>query len=220
MPRKLLIRSNEYPYHVTARANNRESFPLSLEYIWSTCINELAEIEEQSKVRIHSFVLMPNHFHLVISTPVDDLGIAMQQFMRSVTKTINWKAERSGRIFGAKYHWSLIDSTDYFDCVMKYVYRNPVKASLATDVRDYRFSTLSNAIEPAKVKISLHPPIGETSVIPNQDIAEYLRWLNEPFRSEQDIEIRNALKRSIFKPVRLRRKRSELTQIFPKFNAS
>src|ERR1700752_2973729 len=106
MSRKPLIKSKIHPYHVTGRCNNRETFYCNLDEVWELLCLELSEIIEKFQVNIHAFVLMPNHFHLLISTPTDDLSETMKTFMCAVTKKINLKTGRSGRVFGSRYHWS------------------------------------------------------------------------------------------------------------------
>src|SRR4051812_21996239 len=110
MPRKSLIRSDRLPYHVTARANNREAFHLPMEVVWRVFECQCFEISVLFGARIHSFVLMNNHFHMLISTPHEDLGEVMMHFMRSGTRLLNLISGRSGRVFGARYFWSLIEN--------------------------------------------------------------------------------------------------------------
>lgn len=198
MARKTLIRSNEHPYHVTGRANNREHFPIALNRVWEICIQELLETEIRFGIRVHAFVLMPNHFHLLVSTPNEDIGQSMQYFMQSVTKITNHRAGRSGRVFGSKYHWSLIHCVDYFDCAIKYVYRNPVKAGICDRVEEYEFSTLGSVLGRYRSELQLHPPIGEQFLTPQNQPLEYVNWLNIPFRSEDEILIQKGLKRTTF----------------------
>jgi putative transposase len=200
MARNQLIRSQTAPYHVVARVNNKEPFPCLLEDVWKIFLRELSITEDKFNIKIHSLVIMNNHFHLILSTPDADLGVAMKYFMQSVTKIINVKSGRSGRLFGSKYRWSLIDSLQYLDCAMKYVYRNPVKAGICSRVEEYPFSTLNAAIGKTRIKLNLHPPIGENHLIPHNDSKTFLESLNIPFRTEQDLEIGASLRKSKFKP--------------------
>jgi REP element-mobilizing transposase RayT len=198
MPKKNLIRSSVHPYHVTARCNNREPFFTEVEVAWRVFSWHLNEIAKKFGVKIHAFVLMPNHFHLLISTPQDDLGIVMQRFMSSVTKTLNSKSGRTGRVFGGRYHWSLVDSLGYYDYVLKYIYRNPVKAGLSAQVEDYPFSTMSGVLGNKKIFFPLHPPSDDQPLIPSNDLRAFLDWMNEPFRKEQDDAIRKGFKKKSF----------------------
>ena len=185
MPRKKLIRSSHHPYHVTARGNNREVFPLSLAETWQVMVKLLSETSELYGAQIHAFVLMPNHFHLLISTPERDLGAAMHYFMLSISKEMNARSGRSGRIFGARYHWSIIMSDAHYDCALKYVYRNPVKAGLAERVEHYPYSTLLQVLGHATNGVPLRPHCGASDFIPNRNSEGFLEWLNEPFQTDR-----------------------------------
>lgn len=132
MPRKRLIRSDCLPYHVTARSNNREKFPLPLKDVWGILCEEILSAQIALGIEVQSFVLMPNHFHMLLTTPETDLGEVMKSFMRNTTKTLNLESGRSGRIFGGPYYPSIIESDQYFSQAYKYVYRNPAKAKLVS----------------------------------------------------------------------------------------
>jgi len=198
MPRKPLIRSNAYPYHVTARCNNKEPFYIPLNEVWAIISNELGEVSAKFECRIHAFVLMPNHFHLLVSTTNQDLGVVMQNLMITITKKINRNSGRIGRVFGSRYHWTLIDNEHYFDCALKYVYRNPVKANLVELVEDYEFSTIKMVISNQFVILKMHPPIGHLSLIPNENKSEFLSWLNRPFPNEEYSAIKKAFQKTKF----------------------
>jgi putative transposase len=200
MPRKPLIRSRELPYHITARCNNKEHFPLPMYDVWTIISKELREIVDDYGSAIHAFVLMPNHFHLMMSTGNEDLGVIMQKLMLLITKKINAHSGRTGRIFGGRYHGSLIQDESYLDCALKYVYRNPVKAGLSETVESYPFSTIRFLIHQQAGAIPLSPPIGHSHLIPNQDIVGFINWMNQPFSNEEDQSIRGALKKIRFEP--------------------
>jgi hypothetical protein len=89
---------------------------------------------------------------------------------------------------------------DYFDCAIKYVYRNPVKANIVHSVLDYQFSTVIEVFGYRKGQVSITPPIGETLLIPNNNPKEFLEWLNTPFKTEEYNEIHQAFKKQRFKP--------------------
>jgi putative transposase len=201
MPRKLLIRNNRLPYHVTARVNNREKFKLPLYQVWKVFTDLLFATCVIHRIQVHAFVLMPNHFHLLLTVSQHDLGLVMREFMRSVTKTLNAKSGRTGRVFGAKYHWTLVDSPLYFAQVYKYIYRNPVKAQICKKAETYRFSTLAGTLGFQPLRVPLYYPFMETKYrcLPN-DFEAHVEWLNTPFQKEQDEAITAALKKTLFAP--------------------
>jgi putative transposase len=198
MPRKQLIRSTVHPYHVTVRCNNKEQFYCDLSFVWKTFAIEFNNIMERFHPKIHAFLLMPNHFHLLITTPAEDLGVIMQNLISPTTKIINVKSGRSGRVFGARYHWSLINSANYYDCALKYVYRNPVKAGIVDSVQNYAFSTLRSVLGHEKYPFLIEPPSGYDFNIPSNKRLEFLDWLNQPFKTEEEQSIRFGFTKSRF----------------------
>ena len=207
MPRKKLIRSDIFPYHVTARTNNREAFHCPIEKAWDIFTHQCFEISLLFGARIHAFVLMPNHIHLLISTPQDDLGIVMKYWIGSGTKTLNQMSGRSGHVFGGSYHWSLVNSPIYYGHALKYVYRNPVKAKICESVEDYSYSTLSGLIGNQPLKFPVHYPFQQANFLP-ADLGELAIWLNRPFKSEHQAAIQKGLRHRIYTPPKLGWKRT------------
>lgn len=70
---------------------------------------------------------MPNHFHLILKQ-LQDEGISkfIQKFAAGYTKYFNAKYERSGVLFQGKTKNKHVDSDEYFQYLVEYVYLNPV----------------------------------------------------------------------------------------------
>lgn len=199
MSRKILFRTKDHPYHINARVNNREQFPGELDYVWKTLTNELYLQTVLYGLQIHAFVLMPNHFHLLVTSPEICIGKSMQEFLSSSTRIINTKNKRSGRIFGARYFWSTVMNPIYYAHAFKYVYRNPVKAELCTDVFDYPYSTLYGLYGCAHLPLPIRPPQLELDrYLVAKSQAEMEAWLNCAYLKKESDGIRKALRRKVF----------------------
>lgn len=190
MPRRKRIFTNEYPYHVYARANNKEWFCLPMDSMWEILSSHLNSIVSDYSCSIHSFVLMTNHYHLLLSTHKDyDLGSVMQWLQASVTRAVNKESGRMNHVFGGRYKASLIRTAVAYQDIYKYIYRNPVRANICEKVQDYKYSSLNSR------DILLAPnEFGSTDSPPQ----EQLQWLNAS--DEKLKEIRSGLRKSIFKP--------------------
>jgi putative transposase len=210
MPRKKLIRSDRFPYHVTARMNNKEPFPLALKFAWEIATEELYLLGLLYQIEVHAFVLMPNHIHLLLSVPNEDLGKIMNCFISSFTRRVNVLSGRSGHLFGAPYFWSIITSTRYYGHVLKYIYRNPVRGGLCNRVEEYEFSTASGTFGQTHLPLAIHftklaleinlPDPGEPHA--------WIEWLNRPFPIEAEKLIQKILRKKEIK--RLLRRGSRL----------
>ncbi|UXR65366.1 transposase [Bdellovibrio bacteriovorus] len=194
MARKKTYRTDEFPYHVTARCANQEWFALPLEDCWEIFSNYLWFITQAYSVRVHAFVLMNNHFHLLISTPLANIDEAMNYFLREVSKSIGARAKRKSQIFGGPYHWTVISNFTYYQHAYKYIYRNPVQAGICSRVEDYRYSTIRGLLG---LDRALVPAIDNLCLI--QNMYKQLSWLNSEFNCEDREAIAKALRRKEFK---------------------
>jgi putative transposase len=207
MPRKLVTLQSEFPYHVTARCINKHWFDLPIDDVWLIMEDYLFLCQKIYCLQIHSFVLMPNHFHLIVSTPEANISKAMQFFMGNTSREITRLSGRINQTYGSRHHKCLITNWHYFLNVYKYVYRNPVKAGLCKRTDEYEFSTLFNLFGNRSTSI----PIVEDTVLfddPNQT----MKWLNTKPLSRHEVEIKNALRRPVFSLAksRITHKASEL----------
>jgi putative transposase len=201
MPRPLRLYSPDFPYHISSRCNNREHFPGDLSFAWETFTSELYLQTVLRKVQIHAFVLMPNHFHLLATSPNCSISEVMGTFLVSCTKIMHARNRMSGRIFGTRFYASLVSDPNYFAHALKYVYRNPVKAGLTASVEDFPFSTLPSLLGQSVVTVPIvRPANGLDSYLPRPDQFEAFRkWLNTPHRSEEAFAIQRALRKKEFK---------------------
>ncbi len=195
MPRPKLIRSSTLPYHVRSRSNNREWFYIPKEQLWRVFAHVLEKTCEKYSLRVHLFVLLDNHFHMIVSTPKANLGDCMRYLNREVSKSVGTISGRTNRIFGCRYQRSLLDSERYLRNAVKYVCRNPVSAGLSTRVDNYEFSTLPWTLGRRKKLFSLSEEpkwiLGEIVSDPKKS----LEWLNTDYHPMQKELIRLGLRR-------------------------
>lgn len=200
MPRRKLIRSDFYPYHLTGRTNNREHFPIPLDIVWSIFEREAHAIQAIYGSEIQSLVLMPNHYHMIATFPEFDVGRVMNFFLANVSRAINAVSGRIGHVFGGPYYWTLIDNRRYYGHGFKYVYRNPVRAGLCNAVQDYPFSTLCGRLGETRLAFPLlYTRPGMEYHLPSCDAVDsWLEWLNTPFSTEAERLIQYGLRRKKF----------------------
>ncbi|MGZ3723520.1 MAG: transposase [Bdellovibrionales bacterium] len=144
-------------------------------------------------VKIHSFVLMRNHFHLLITTPANNLSAAMGYFMRETSRAITKSADRINQTYGQRHHRTIVNSNHYYLLCYKYVYRNPVVAGLIERPEDYPFSTLHRLIG----RDHLLFPVAEDITL-FSDFEGTLSWLNRPSTPEAWQAVKMALRRRTF----------------------
>jgi putative transposase len=177
-----------------------------MERLWTIITDELYLLTLLYQIEIHAFVLMPNHFHLILSVPNSDLGKIMDLLMSSVTKRVNSATGRIGHLFGGPYYWSIITSSRYFGHAFKYVYRNPVKGAFCRRVEDYPFSSIHGLVGNGHLPFPIsYTRLGAEINLPDIDhIETWLYWLNQPFPNETEGLIKKLLRKKEIK-VLLRR---------------
>ncbi len=119
----------EYPnayYHVTCRGN--EKAPIFLNDRDRNKILELLEEScENFQVEVHCYVLMSNHFHLLVKTPLANLSRFMQQFNTAYTVNFNKMHQRVGHLFQGRYKSIVVDADSYLKELSRYIHLNPIR---------------------------------------------------------------------------------------------
>jgi len=188
MPRKPIQRTDKFPYHITARVNNKKHFPLELNLVWEIMLKQLWFIRREEEVNIHCFVLMPNHWHLIIDTPKANIDKVMYWFMKKTTLKMQKQSGMINKIYGGRYKASLIKDDHYYLNAYKYVAQNPVRAKLCGLVQDYPFSTFYKRV---------HLPFRLKTL--NDEYCKNLKWLNQSFTEKENWSMKVGLLRKEFK---------------------
>ncbi len=135
------IYQSDFPYHVYNRSNNKEHL-FDLNVVFPIFIKVLKQTAETHNVKLHHFLLMQNHYHLMISTPLSNLQKFMCTFQTQVSRKINQQMSRINHIFGNRYGATVIKTEIYISRLIQYIYQNPVKAKIASHAMKYSYSTL------------------------------------------------------------------------------
>ncbi|PIR60235.1 MAG: hypothetical protein COU68_02870 [Candidatus Pacebacteria bacterium CG10_big_fil_rev_8_21_14_0_10_45_6] len=196
MPRKKLVRTNLCPYHVTARSNNQEWFAIPINQVWQIFKHELKMIQEKEEIIIYQFVLMSNHYHLLLSTPKSNLDIVMNRLQRRLAVQVNALAGRTNHVFGGPYKWSLVKDQHYLSAVIRYIFQNPVRAGISRTCQDYPLSSIWDSLH--KTKIS-GPATSLQTILDFQTWKELLIYINSEFTPIQSQAIKKGLQRKEFK---------------------
>jgi putative transposase len=194
MPRKQIPIVATDPYHITARCINRQWFDLPISSVWSIMENYLYLLCASYNLKIHAFVLMSNHFHLLLTAPEGNLSSALLYFMRETSKQITFMSGRINQTYGNRNHKTRINSYHHFLNTYKYVYQNPVQSGLCNKVQDYPYSTLNGILGGSQLVI----PICENILFADDFQNSELEWLNKNPSKEHWQQMKAALRRSTF----------------------
>ena len=141
MPRKPRFTLPGVPQHIIQRGNNREPCFYSDED-YSRYLSDLGNALDRNLVRLHAYVLMTNHTHLLIS-PREQGAIAkvMQSLGRYYVQYFNYCYQRTGTLWEGHNKAALIDDKQYLLTCMRYIELNPVRANMVPHPRSYTWSS-------------------------------------------------------------------------------
>ncbi|MGE3972941.1 MAG: transposase [Bdellovibrionales bacterium] len=150
-------------------------------------------IHHAFQFQIHSFVLMSNHYHMLVTAPECNISRGVQHFMQETSRSVGQEAGRINPIWGGRFNRCEIKNHHYFLNAYKYVYRNPVRSQLCAQVEEYPFSTLHGTLG----YTPLYIPLVEDVTLFSDPIGT-LNWLNHASKTENSEAMRKALRRKIF----------------------
>ncbi len=130
MPRPWRIRYAGAKYHVMSRGNGRAAVFLE-PADYGRFLEQLDHALEADQVVLYAYVLMPNHYHLLIETPRGNLSRFMQRLNTAYSLYFRHKKQRPGHCFQGRFRAKLVDGDEYLVRLTRYQHLNPVK------VREY-----------------------------------------------------------------------------------
>ncbi len=136
MARQLRI---EYPgafYHVMSHGNGFQWIYKSSDNFFNF-VRLLLEVKEKYQFNIHIFILMRNHYHLLLETPLGNLSNGMLYLNREFARRFNMAIKRKGSVLKKRYKSILIEKEQYYQAVYRYINQNPMRIDLCKKVENY-----------------------------------------------------------------------------------
>jgi putative transposase len=141
MPRRPRLTLPNVPLHLIQRGNNRQACFVADE---DHCnyLDWLAEYAAKTGTRIHAYVLMTNHVHLLVSSEQGGaVGDLMKALGQRYVQYFNRAYRRSGTLWEGRYRSCLTQAETYLLACQRYIELNPVRASMVDHPADYRWSS-------------------------------------------------------------------------------
>ena len=112
-------------YHILSRGNEQRD--IFLEDDDRNCfLDVLGEMSERFAVDIFAYVLMDNHYHLLLRTREPNLSKSMQWMGTTYTRRFNLNHFRSGHLFQGRYKSIIVENDAYLVRLSCYIHRNPL----------------------------------------------------------------------------------------------
>ena len=193
MPRKPRFDLTDVPQHVIQRGNNRQpcfytepDYRAYIEYLCHAC--------ERHDCRVHAYVLMTNHVHLLVTqSRLRGLSGMMQSLGRRYVKYVNDSYRRTGTLWEGRYKASLVSTDGYMLVCSRYIELNPVRAGMVAHPGDYPWSSYGHNAEGASDPlVSEH---GTYMALARNPETRRFRY-RELFRSDLDPNVVDEIRRS------------------------
>ncbi len=188
MPRQARHAPGGYVYHIINRAVARLPL-LQKDTDYEAFLNVIDEARTKHPIRILSYCLMPNHWHLVLWPRANE---SLTPFMRWLTHThtmrwhAHYKTTGSGHLYQGRFKAFPVQDDDHMYTVLRYVERNPLRANLVKRAEKWRWSSLHER---------LHANANETRLAPGP-LPLPADWLERVNRPETAAEL-EALRKSV-----------------------
>lgn len=168
LPRLILP---DQPHHVILRGNNRQAIFFS-DLDRQQLLAMLGEAAAQYQVAIHAYVLMDNHFHLLVTpSTAEALSRMMQSLGRRYVGWFNARHQRSGTLWEGRFRAGLIEGERHLLACMRYIELNPVRAGLCQEAAQWPWSSAAH-----------HLGLARSSLITEHEL--YWSLGNTPFERE------------------------------------
>ena len=180
----------EYPHHVIQRGNNCQPI-VQGQADRTRLLKTIEEYAEKFQVDVHAYVLMDNHFHLLLTPHTHDgLAQMMQAIGRSYVRYFNQAHDRTGTLWEGRYKSTVIQTERYLLACMVYIDLNPVRAGMCELAADYAWSSHGHYIGARQDKlVAPHVLYWQLGNTPFSREAAYTELVQSGLRTEQQLAL-------------------------------
>jgi putative transposase len=161
MPRQPRIEYAGGVYHVLSRGNRQEAI-FADDTDRQAFLTLLGQTCGRTGWQVHAYVLMSNHYHLLLETPEANLVAGMKWLQGVYTQRFNRRHNQCGHLFQGRYKALVVESgtARYFAVVSAYIHLNPARAALFdlqhARLEDYGWSSYPGYSQPERRQQWLH----------------------------------------------------------------
>ena len=130
MPRRKRLQVAGLPTHIIQRGNNRQAcFFAEDDYLYF--LDHLAQLAKRFRCALHAYVLMTNHFHLLLTSELEAGPSLLMKFLgQRYVQYANRTYRRSGSLWEGRFRSSLVQTEHYLLGCYRYIELNPVRANM------------------------------------------------------------------------------------------
>jgi len=152
-------------YHVTARGNERRDI-FRDDKDRTHFLETVGEMVNRFEVRLHAYVLMSNHYHLLLEARTPNLSQAVQWLNVSYSVWFNRRHQRSGHLFQGRFKSVVVEPQSWGMALSAYIHLNPVRVSAIGLSKQHRRQARS---------VSIHSP-SQAALRDRMNMLRQYRW--------------------------------------------
>ncbi len=127
-------------YHVLSRGNGCQDIFLT-DDDRRLFLDLIQGLSERFDIEVYAYVLMGNHYHLLLKTLDANLSKGMQWFGTTYTRRFNLLNAESGHLFQGRFKSIIVENDAYILRLSCYIHRNPLRAGIVERLADYKWSS-------------------------------------------------------------------------------
>ncbi len=104
-------------------------------------LNLLCAASKIYGIRVHSYVLMSNHYHLLVETTQENLSKYMKHINASYSIYFNKRHKRTGHLWQGRFKSWFVTNEAYLYALIAYIEYNPIKAHMTQTIGEYKYSS-------------------------------------------------------------------------------
>jgi putative transposase len=139
MPRHPRVHAEGLLYHVMARGNDGQKIFLG-ENDYQAFIEALRTVRQRYPFCLYAYVLMPNHFHLLLEVHRFPTARILQSLLTGYARRFNKIHRRRGHLFEGRYKAIVCDRDSYLLELVRYIHLNPVRAKIVKRPGEWQWS--------------------------------------------------------------------------------
>jgi putative transposase len=101
----------------------------------------LAAAVSRFHLRCHAWCYLPNHMHLLVTSPRGNLSQAMHWYGTCAAQTFNARHARVGHLFQGRFKSRLVEDQQYFLELVRYLALNPVRSGICATPEEWQWSS-------------------------------------------------------------------------------
>ncbi len=107
----------------------------------------VCEVSEHYDFVVHSYVIMDNHYHLLLENKRENLSAGMRQINSTYAQYFNKKQKRIGHLWQDRFKsWYIFDE-NYLFTLFKYLELNPIEAKITKKVGEFRYTLMHDILQ-------------------------------------------------------------------------